>query len=105
MVETKSAHVPKRYFRKTLKRIAANVRAVEEWAGEEVKVRGCLAIVGRRKSDTYTTDDVPIRACGQAELARMIREEAKNTQIDPACRRADLVQRVWKLTSQRGDRE
>ena len=97
VVETKSARVPKKYFGRTLRRIAANVQVVRTWAGEEIRVRGCLVIAEGTKTRIYETDGVPIQACSQAALGAMIREEARNA-MDPRQRDAKLANRIWKIS-------
>lgn len=95
VIETKHGRVPRSEFRETLRRIAANVEGVKEWA-PDTRVTGCL-VFGRdqekRPKSTYNHGKETIRAFGSPrELMRELRSEARGTGGS-----TDLARRVWKL--------
>ena len=99
VIETKHGRVPKRKFRKTLRRIAANVEAVREWA-PGTRVTGCLTFGGDQDVDARPTYDRGTIRCfkSAAELMRELREEAHGEGSEGV----DLARRVWGLARAEG---
>ena len=97
VIETKHGRVPTSEFRETLRRIAANVEAVREWA-PDTPVTGCLVFGSdqeRPPKPTYNHGKETIRAFGsRTKLMRELRSEARGTGGSN-----DLAMRVWKLGS------
>ncbi|MYE24935.1 MAG: NERD domain-containing protein [Gammaproteobacteria bacterium] len=95
VIETKHGRVPRSEFRETLRRIAANVEGVREWAPDK-RVTGCLVFGSeqeKRPKRTYDYGKETIRAFGSpTELMRELRSEASGIGGS-----TDLARRVWKL--------
>ena len=95
VIETKHGRVPKSEFAETLRRIAANVEGVREWA-PGVRVTGCLVFANkqrRRPKLAYKHGEETIRAfADRTALMRELREKAHG---EGDSRR--LARRVWDL--------
>lgn len=82
VIETKYKKVPKRSFPEVLRRIAANMDAVRQWAPAGTTVRGCLVLAyetelkgrdyrkGKETITVYTADSLD-------KLMRQMRREAR----------------------------
>ena len=94
VIETKVRAVPQERFPAVLDRIAANVHAVEAWAGD-VPVHGCLALLVpfRGKRDYEAADGTPVVVHDEQSLRDMLRAEAGED--GPVGR--ELARRVWEL--------
>ena len=95
VVETKSGTIPKKYFRKELSEIVANVRAVrEKFPGEDVS--GCLVLAdeadyrGKRNKEPDHDSETIYVECPRT-LVRRLRNEAGG--FKPSGR----AKRVWAL--------
>ena len=99
VIETKHGRVPKREFPKTLRRIAANVEAVRQWA-PETRVTGCLTFGGDQDVRARSTFERGTIRCftSAEELMRRLREEAQGEESAGA----DLAPRVWALAGAEG---
>lgn len=97
VVETKHGRVPKRRFRETLRRIAANVAGVRDWA-PGVRVTGCLVFASRPRKPpkpAYEWGPETIRCFADPEsLMRELREEAHAGGGGP-----HMARKVWRLAS------
>ena len=95
VIETKNGRVPKSQFAETLRRIAANVEGVREWA-PDTRVTGCLVFASeqeKRPKPTYRAGKETIRAFADpTELMRELRNEARGSGDS-----VELAWRVWKL--------
>ncbi|MXW52090.1 MAG: NERD domain-containing protein [Gammaproteobacteria bacterium] len=95
VIETKHGRVPKSEFRETLRRIAANVEGVRQWA-PGVRVTGCLVFAneqGKRPKRTYEHGKETIRAfADRTALMRELREKARGTGDS-----RKFARRVWEL--------
>ena len=95
VIETKHGRVPKPEFAETLRRIAANVEGVREWA-PDTRVTGCLVFASeqqKRSKPTYEHGRATIRAfADRTALMRELRKEARGKADS-----LDLARRVWKL--------
>ena len=95
VIETKHGRVPKSEFAETLRRIAANVEGVREWA-PGVRVTGCLVFANkqrRRPKPAYKHGKETIRAFAdgtalKGELSKKARETGDSRR---------LARRVWEL--------
>lgn len=95
VIETKHGRVPKSEFAETLRRIAANVEGVREWA-PGVRVTGCLVFANkqrRRPKPVYKHGKETIRAFAdgtalKGELSKKARETGDSRR---------LARRVWEL--------
>ena len=98
VIETKHRRVPPSKFPETLRRIAANVEGVREWA-PGTRVTGCLVFANKqqkRPKRTYKAGKETITAFGNpTDLERELRKEACKT-VD-SC---DLADRVLELAEQ-----
>ena len=96
VVETKHGRLPERAFAETLKRIAANVQAIRQWA-PGVRVSGCLVFGGenaRRVRPTYASGPETIVCFKDPQaLLRKLRDERRAT----GSLSAKLIRRVWRL--------
>ena len=95
MIETKHRRVPKTKFAETLRRIAANVEGMREWApGTQVTRR--LVFASEQQTPpkpTYEHRDETIKAfANRTALMRELRKEARETGDS-----LDLARRVWNL--------
>ena len=95
VIETKHGRVPKRRFPETLRRIAANVVGVRDWA-PGVRVTGCLVFASRPRKPpkpAYEWGRETIRCFADPEsLMRELREEARAAGGGP-----HIAQKVWRL--------
>ena len=95
VIETKHGRVPKSEFAETLRRIAANVEGVREWA-PGTRVTGCLVFASdqqKRPKPTFKHGKETIRAfANRRALMRELRNEARGSGDS-----LDLARRVWKL--------
>ncbi len=95
VIETKHGRLPRSEFPETLRRIAANVEGVREWA-PDTRVTGCLVFGSDEEKPpkpTYDYGKETIRAFrSRRELARELRNEGRGTGGS-----TDLARRVWKL--------
>lgn len=95
VIETKHGRVPKSEFAETLRRIAANVEGVREWA-PGVRVTGCLVFANKqrkRPKPAYEHGKETIRAfADRTALMRELRKKARETGDS---RR--FARRVWEL--------
>ena len=95
VIETKHGRVPERHFPETLRRIAANVAGVRDWA-PGLPVTGCLVFANepeRRPKSTYRHGPETIRCFASPEaLMRELREEACAEGGD-----APIARKVWGL--------
>lgn len=95
VIETKHGRVPKSEFAETLRRIAANVEGVREWA-PGVRVTGCLVFANkqrRRPKPAYEHGKETIRAF--ADRTALMGELRKKAREMGDSRR--LARRVWEL--------
>ena len=92
VIETKHGRVPKSAFAETLRRIAANVEGVREWA-PDTKVTGCLVFASeqeKRPKPTYKAGKETIRAFADpTEMMHELRNEA--------CGSGDSVELAWPV--------
>ncbi len=104
VIETKHGWIPGRKFPEALRRIAANVEAVRDWA-PGTQVTGCLVFAGDREvraQPTFERGMETIRCFTSATaLMRELREEAHGE--GPIG--ANLVRRVWTLAKAEGPLE
>lgn len=95
VIETKAGRVPKPEFAETLRRIAANVQGVREWA-PDTRVTGCLVFADeqrRRPKPTFEHGKETIRTFpSRTALMRELRTEARGKGDS-----LELARRVWKL--------
>ena len=94
VIETKHRRVPRSEFTETLRRIAANVEGVRDWA-PGVRVTGCLVFSDEQKppNPTYDLGKETIRAfADRRALMRELRNEARGSGGS-----LELAKRVWKL--------
>ena len=95
VIETKHARVPKSEFAETLRRIAANVQGVREWA-PGTQVTGCLVFASDQQKDpkpTFEHGGETIKAfANRRALMRELRKEARGSGGS-----WELARRVWKL--------
>lgn len=95
VIETKHGRVPRSEFAETLRGIAANVKAVREWA-PGARVTGCLVFASDQRKPpkpSYEHRHETIRAfANPTALMRELRNEARR-QGDSV----DLARRVWRL--------
>lgn len=96
VIETKSGRVPQSKFPETLRRIAANVETVREWAPPGTQVTGCLVFANELEKPPISTGKSgkeTIRIFGKYKnLTRELRKEARETGDSRI-----LASRVWKL--------
>ena len=95
VIETKHGRVPRSEFAETLRRIAANVEGVREWA-PDTRVTGCLVFASEQQrlpKAAYEHGKETIRAfANRTSLMRALRREARGKGDS-----LDLARRVWKL--------
>lgn len=95
VIETKHGRVPKSQFAETLRRIAANVEGVREWA-HGTRVTGCLVFANeqeKRPKPSFKHGRETIRAFADpTALMRELRKEARGVGDS-----VELARRVWRL--------
>lgn len=95
VIETKHTRVPKSEFPETLRRIAANVQGVREWA-PGTRVTGCLVFASDQQKSpkpTFKHGEETIKAfANRTALMRELRKEARGSGGS-----RELATRVWKL--------
>lgn len=95
VIETKHGRIPKAEFAETLRRIAANVEGVREWA-PDARVTGCLVFGSdqqKRPKPAFGHGKETIRAfADRRALMRELRKEARGSGDS-----LELARRVWKL--------
>ena len=97
VVESKYSRLPKHRFPETLRRIAANVDAVSEWA-PGAKVVGCLVFGGAENvsaNPSYTKNGKRIFCFKDPEsLARQLRKEAGTERAISE----EVARKVWRVS-------
>ena len=98
VVETKSSRIPKKEFPQALGQIAANVKAVRNWAPPRTEVRGCLVIEegASQRSSSYESQGEKICGESRKSLIKKLRQEVREAQ-SPNQGAKELAQRVWAL--------
>ena len=95
VLETKHERIPKAEFAEILRRIAANVEGVREWA-PDARVTGCLVFGSdqqKRPRPAFEHGKETIRAfADRGALMRELRKEARGSGDS-----LELARRVWKL--------
>ena len=95
VIETKYQRVPPEAFPKVLSRIAANTKAVRQWAPMGTTVRGCLVLAYEEKIKRreYSSEKETIIAYTPDMLVReMSREARENQRID-----GQVSESIWRL--------
>lgn len=99
VVETKSSRIPKKEFSRALGQIAANVKAVRNWAPPQTEVRGCLVIDEEgtsQRSISYESRGENIWRESRKSFVNKLKKEVREAQ--PTNQEAkELAQRVWAL--------
>lgn len=98
VIETKYKWVPKPFFNKVLKGIAANTHAVREWLPKGTPVRGCLVLaffVGQPGKPEFAADGEKIYAYYDTKSLskEMGKEGGKGPPLDPT-----IVKQIWELS-------
>ena len=99
VVETKSSRIPKEEFPQALRQMAANVKAVRNWAPPRTEVRGCLVIDAEgasQRSRPYESQGEKICKESRKSLVKKLRQEVREAQ-SPNQGAKELAQRVWAL--------
>ena len=99
VVETKSSRIPKKEFSRALGQMAANVKAVRNWAPPRTEVQGCLVIDAEgasQRSDPYKSRGEKIWQESRKSFVHKLKKEVLEAQ-SPNQEAIQLAQRVWAL--------
>lgn len=99
VVETKSSRIPKKEFARALEQIAANVKAVRNWAPPQTEVRGCLVIDAEgasQRSSPYESRGENIWKESRKSLTDKLKKEIREAR-SPNQEAKKLARKVWEL--------
>lgn len=96
MIETKYKKVPPQEFSKVLSRIAANTKAVRQWAPKGTFVRGCLVLAYESKirRRRYENSGEEITAYTSELLFEEMRDEVRQEKILDR----KIAPNIWNLS-------
>ena len=105
VVETKSAWLSKRRFRRTLRQVAKNARRVRHHLKTSLPVRGAL-VIADRSNDSHESDHdwngEPVKAFGAKKFWSVLRAEREQARyISESSQTSTVERQVWNLGSTR----